>query len=443
MKTTVKHESDTRVVVTISVDHDELEAAEQVALKRMAKNIKVNGFRQGHVPLNVVKKNAEPNALGQETLEAAINKAVAEAFLSNKLQVLDRPEVELKKYVPGESLEFTAEADVLPEVKLGDYKKLKATEKQVKIAKKDIDEVIERIQKSFADKKETKNAAKLGDEVIIDFIGKREGEAFKGGTGNDYPLTLGSNTFIPGFEDALVGLKAGDNKDVELTFPENYQAKDLAGKDVVFETTVKKVNEVVLPKLDDEFAAKVGPYTSMEDLREDIKAEITAQKEREARDDLKDDLVKQLVEKSTVSVPEVLKQDQIRSLEQDLVQNLAYRGMTLDQYFETQGYADRDGWVKAEANDAAEARIKAGLVLSELSKELAIEATADELAEHINVYKNQYANNPEMAKKFNEPEAQREIANRLITEKTVDKLVELNTTKKTSSTKTKAKKTNK
>lgn len=426
MKTTVKKLSATRVLVTVAAGQPELEAAEQVALKRMAKNIKVNGFRQGHVPIAVVKKHADPHTLSQETLEAAINRAVAEAFLSNKLQVLDRPEVELKKFVPGETLEFTAEADIMPEVKLGDYKKLKATKKAIKVDKKDVEEVIERIRKGLAEKTETTEAARDGDEVIIDFVGKRDGEAFQGGTGKDYPLTIGSGTFIPGFEEALVGLKAGDKKDVALQFPKDYHAKDLAGADVVFETTIKKVNKVELPELNDEFAAKAGPYTSMDDLRQDIEAEITAQQERQALDELKDDLVKQLAAASDVAVPDVLRQDQIRSLEQDLVQNLRYRGMTLDQYYESRGFANRDAWVEAEANDTAEARIKAGLVLAELSKELAIEATADELAAHINTYKQQYANNAEMAKRFDQPEAQREIANRLITEKTVDKLVELN-----------------
>ena len=315
----------------------------------------------------------------------------------------------------------------MPEVKLGDYKKLKATKKAIKIDKKDVEEVIERIRKGLAEKAETTEAARDGDEVIIDFVGKRDGEAFQGGTGKDYPLTIGSGTFIPGFEEALVGLKAGDKKDVALQFPKDYHAKDLAGTDVVFETTIKKINKVELPELNDEFAAKAGPYTSMDDLRQDIEAEITAQQERQALDELKDDLVKQLVAASDVAVPDVLRQDQIRSLEQDLVQNLRYRGMTLDQYYESRGFANRDAWVEAEANDTAEARIKAGLVLAELSKELAIEATADELAAHIDAYKQQYANNAEMAKRFDQPEAQREIANRLITEKTVDKLVELNT----------------
>ena len=427
MNTTVKYLSDTRVRATIKVEATELKAAEQVALKKLSKTVKVNGFRKGHVPLEVVKKNVDPNALAQETLENALSRAVAESFIENKLQALERPEVEVKKFVPGESLEFTAEADVLPKVKLGDYKKLKATEKKISVAKKDVDEVVERIRKSMAEKKEVKRAAKLGDEAVIDFVGKKDGEAFPGGTGNDYPLELGSGSFIPGFEEAIVGLKAGDKKDIELTFPKDYHAADLKGKKVVFETTVKKINEKVLPELNDEFAAKTGPFTSMNELTADIKRELEAQKKREASDELKDSLVKQLVAKSNVAVPAVLREDQIRSIEQDLMQNLMYQGLSIEQYWEQKGYKDRDAWVKAEANEAADNRIKAGLVLSELSKVLKIEATADELADHLNTYRKQYANNPEMAKRFEEPEVQREVANRLITEKTVDELVKLNT----------------
>ncbi len=425
MKATVKNISETRVLVTVTVDATELEAAEQVALKKLSKEVKVDGFRKGHVPLTIVKKNVDPNALAQETLENALSKGVADAFIGNNLQALERPEVEVKKFVPGDVLEFTAEGDVLPKVTLGDYKKLKITKPEIKVTKADIDEVIERMQKGFAEKKETKDAAKDGDETVIDFVGKQDGVAFEGGTGNDYPLTLGSNSFIPGFEAALVGLKAGDKKDIELTFPKDYHAKNLAGAKVVFETTVKKVNAVTLPELNDEFAAKAGPFTSMKELEDDIKREITAQREREGEDKLKDDLVKQLVAKSKVSVPAVLREDQIKSIEQDLQQNLMYQGMSLEQYFESRGFADREAWVKGEATEAADNRIKAGLVLAELSKELKIEATADELAEHINTYKDRYKNNPDMAKRFDEPEAQREVANRLITEKTVDALVAL------------------
>lgn len=426
MKTTVKHLSDTRVVVTIALDAAELEAAEQVALHKFAKDIKVNGFRKGKAPLELVKKNTDQALLGQETLENALSKGVAEGFLNNDLQALEQPSIEVKKYVPGQEMEFTAEADVLPKITLGDHKKLKATKQKTEVTDAEVEEVIERIAQSSSEKKAVKRAAKMGDETVIDFVGKLKGEAFPGGTGNDYPLTLGSGSFIPGFEEALVGVKAGDKKDVELSFPKDYHAKDLAGKKVTFETTVKTVNEIVKPKLDDEFAAKVGPFSSMKDLRNDIKREITARNDQKAEDQYKDDLVRDLVKKTKVAAPKALVEMQLQSLEQDLTQNLMYQGMNFEQYLESKGYKDRDEWVKKEAEEAAEFRVKAGLTLAELSKALKVEATSDELASEINTYKTQYANNPEMAKRFDEPEVQREIANRLITEKTVDELVRLN-----------------
>ena len=427
MKSSITHVSDTRVKLTVTLDPEELEAARQVALKKLSNTVKVPGFRKGHVPLAVAAKHIDPNVLSQETLENALSRSVAEAYIEANLQALERPEVEITKYVPESELEFTAEADVLPQVKLGDYKKLTAKKIVATVTPDDVDDVVQRIRKGFVKKKAVKRAAQMGDEVTIDFVGKRNGQAFDGGTGSDYPLELGSNSFIPGFEEALVGVKTGDKKDVPLTFPADYHAKDLAGQEVVFEVTVKKVSENELPELNDELAAKAGPFTSLQELTDDIKKEIAAQKEREATDKLKDELVQQLVAKSKVAVPASLRDDQIRSLEQDLTQNLMYQGISFDQYLEGKGYADRDAWVKAEAEEAADNRIKAGLVLAELSKELKIEATADELADSLNQYRQQYANQPDMAKRFDEPEVQREVANRLITEKTVDALVKLNT----------------
>ena len=427
MKTTIKHLSDTRVLVTVQLGNTELENAEQVALKKLSKKVKVAGFRKGHVPLAVAQKNLDPNVLSQETLDNALSKAVAKAFLDNELQALERPSVEVKKYVPNSELEFTAECEIVPKVVLGDYKKLTVKASSVQVTAKEIDEVVGRIQKSFSEKKETKEAAKLGDETIIDFVGKKDDVAFDGGTGTDYALTLGSKSFIPGFEEALVGHAANETVIVPLTFPKDYQSKDLAGKKVTFEVVIKKVNQVILPELDDVLAAKSGPFTSIKDLRADIKRELKARKDADQLDETKDDLVKQLIAKSKVAVPKLLIDDQVQSIEQDLTQNLMYQGMTLEQYYESKGLKDRDEWVEKEANPVAEMRVQAGLVLAELSKIEKIKATADELAERINTFKTQYANKPDMAKRFDEPEIQREVANRLLTEKTVDMLVALNT----------------
>lgn len=429
MKTSVKNLSNTKVELTISVGEAELAAAEEVALTKLAQTVKAPGFRKGKVPVSVARKHVDPKALAEQTLEDALSKAVADAFIAEKIQVLERPAVEIKQYVPGQSLEFTAEAATLPKVTLGDYKKLKAKKTVDKVEASEIDSVIDRLKSGFADKKEVKRAAKNGDEATIDFVGKKAGVAFDGGTGNDYALELGSNSFVPGFEEAIVGKKAGETFDIDLTFPAEYHAKDLAGQPVTFTTTLKKVSEIVAPKLDDEFAKKAGPFSSMKELNDDIKRELTAQKDREATEKLKDELVGELVDASEVPAPDVLVEDQIRSIDQDLQQNLLYQNLTFDQYLEGQGLKDRDAWLEQQVRPAAHKRVQAGLVLAELSKVEKIEATSEELAEHLNRYREQYANNPEMVKRFDDPEVQRDVANRLITEKTVDRLVELNTKK--------------
>lgn len=427
MKTTVKNLSDTKVELTIALGADELHAAEQVALTKLAKNIKVPGFRAGKVPVGVAAKNVDPNVLSQQTLEDALSKAVAEAFTNEQIQALDRPAVEVKKYVPGSELEFTAETEIVPKVTLGDYKNLTATRDKVSVSAADVNEIIERMQTNFAEKKDVTRAAQDGDEVVIDFIGKKDDVPFEGGTASDYTLVLGSHSFIPGFEEGIVGHKPDETFDLQVTFPKEYHVADLRGAKATFTTTLKAVKEVILPEVNDEFAAKSGPFKTVKELKDDIKRELASQKEREATEKLKDALVNQLIEVSTVPVPDILEKDQEQSIEQDLVQNLAYQGLTLDQYLESKDYKTKEEWLDKEAQPAAEKRVKAGLVLAELSKVEKIEATNKELAEHIDLYKKQYANNPEAVKQFDEPEAQRDIANRLLTEKTVDRLVELNT----------------
>ena len=426
MKTTVKKLSDTKVELTISLGSEELSAAEQVALTKMAADVKVPGFRKGKVPVSVAAKHVNPAALQEQTLDNALSKAVAEAFMAEKIQALDRPAVDVKKFVPGQELEFTAEVEIIPPVKLGNYKKLKAKRQAVKVEDKEVEEIITRMRENFTEKTEVKRAAKEGDEAVIDFTGKKDDVPFDGGAAKDFALKLGSGQFIPGFEEGVVGHKAGETFDLKLTFPKDYHAKELAGADVVFTVTLHKVNELSLPEVNDEFAAKCGPFTSVDELKADIKREITAQKEREADEKLKDDLVGELAEASKVALPELLIDDQIRSIEQDLMQNLMYRGLTLDSYLQTQKFTDKDDWRAKEARPAAEKRVKAGLVLAELSKELGVEVSHEELSTQIETMKQQYGKDPKIAERFNDPNVHRDIANRMITDKTVEKLIELN-----------------
>ena len=426
MKTTVKNLSETKVQVTIIVDATELADAEKVALVKLSNSVKVPGFRAGKVPASVAAKHVDPQALQEQLMDDAISKAVAEAFMAEKIQALDRPTVDITKYVPGESLEFVAEVDVLPAVKLGDYKNLKAKAEKVKVTDAEIDEIIERMRTGLAEKQDVSRPAELGDETLIDFVGKKDGVAFDGGTGTDYTLKLGSNQFIPGFEDQIVGHSAGQQFDVDLAFPDDYHAKELAGEKVTFAVTLKKLTAIELPAVDDELAKKAGPFESIKELKDDIKREISAQKEKEAGEKLRDDLITELIEKSEVPVPEILVEDQMRSIEQDFAQNLTYRGLDLDTYLTTNGFPNEEEWRTKEVKPAAERRTQAGLILSELSKAEKISATDEEIDEHVAIHRKQYESNPETLKQFDTPEVRRDIANHYITEKTIERLAELN-----------------
>lgn len=426
METTLKYLTDTKVSLTITVGALELGEAEQVALVKLSKTIKVPGFRAGKVPASIAAKHVNPQALQEQAMDDALSRAVAEAFVREKLQPLDRPTVEVKKFVPGEILEFTAEVEVLPKVELGEYKKLSAKQEKVTVTAKEIDETIERMRAGHAAKKEVKRAAKDGDEVVIDFVGKKEGVAFDGGTATDYTLKLGSNQFIPGFEAAIVGHKLDETFDIDLSFPDDYHSADLAGTSVTFTVTLNKILESELPKVDDAFAKLAGSFKSLEELRDDIKRELTTQKEREAGEKFKDALLTELVEKSKVPVPEVLVEDQMRSIERDFEQNLMYQGLTIDSYLATNGFKDVETWREKEVRPTALKRVQAGLVLAQLTNAENVTATEAEIDQHVAVHKVQYANNPEALKQFESEEVRRDIGNHFVTEKTIERLIALN-----------------
>lgn len=426
METTVKHLTDTKVQLTITVAAKELAEAESVALVKLSKTVKVAGFREGKVPASVAAKHVNPQGLQEQTLDDAISRAVAEAFATAGLRPLDRPSVEVQKFVPSETLEFTAEVEVLPEVKIGDYKKLTTKSEKVSVTAKEVDEIIERMRGGFADKKEVDRKAQDGDEVVIDFVGKKDDVVFNGGTATDYALTLGSNQFIPGFEEGVIGHKPGETFDLTLEFPKDYHAEELAGAEVVFTVTLKKIVESVLPEVDDAFAKKAGPFETVAELKADIKRELTAQKERENEEKFKDSLITELIEKSDVPVPEILINDQLRSIEQDFEQNLTYRGLQMDAYLSANNFKDIDEWREKEAKPVAIRRVQAGLVLAEVTKAENIQPTEAEIDAHVEVHKKQYENNPEALKQFETEEVRRDIANHFITEQTIERLVELN-----------------
>ena len=425
MKTKLKNISDVKVELTISLGAEELKAAEQVALTKLAKEVKIEGFRKGKAPLEMVAAQVDPNLLSQETLENALSKSVAEAFLKEKVQAINRPEVDVKKFIPGTELEFTATTEIMPKVELGDYKKLGVKKEAVKVSKKEVKETIDRILKNFAEKKKVEREAKNGDEVIIDFLGKKDGVAFDGGKAEKFPLELGSKSFIPGFEEGLIGKKAGDELSLDLEFPKDYHAKDLAGAKVVFEVKIHEVRENVEPEINEEFLSKLGDFKTKEEFEKQIEEDLKTQKQAEADEKFKDELVKKLAEVSKVPVPEILLEDQKRSIEMDMQQNLMYSGLSLEDYLERMDKT-REEWLEKDVKEAAEMRVKSGLALAELSKVEKVKSDTKELDDRIAQIKEQYGNSKEVQKQLSSDDIRRNLANQILTEKTIDLLVKFN-----------------
>ena len=412
MKTKLKNISDVKVELTISLGAEELKAAEQVALTKLAKEVKIEGFRKGKAPLEMVAAQVDPILLNQETLENALSKSVAEAFLKEKVQAINR-------------LEFTATTEIMPKVELGDYKKLGVKKEATKVSKKEVKETIDRILKNFAEKKKVEREAKNGDEVIIDFLGKKDGVAFDGGKAEKFPLELGSKSFIPGFEEGLIGKKAGDELSLDLEFPKDYHAKDLAGAKVIFEVKIHEVRENVEPEINEEFLSKLGDFKTKEEFEKQIEEDLKTQKQAEADEKFKDELVKKLAEVSKVPVPEILLEDQKRSIEMDMQQNLMYSGLSLEDYLERMGKTHEE-WLEKDVKEAAEMRVKSGLALAELSKVEKVKSDTKELDDRIAQLKEQYGNSKEVQKQLSSDDVRRNLANQILTEKTIDLLVKFN-----------------
>jgi trigger factor len=423
MQVTKKQLSDTKILLTISANEAYLAPIKERTLERLRGSVKLQGFREGKAPLNLVEKNVDPQVLQTEFVEEAMSQLYPEAATAEKLRPIDRPQITLKKFVPFTEIEFDAEVEVLGEVKLGDYKKIKKTKKVEKVADKDVQTIIDNLKLRLAEKKEVKRAAKDTDEVWIDFEGvNAKKEPIKGADGKDYPLVLGSDTFIPGFEKELLGAKAGESRTFTLTFPKDYRATSLAGSNVTFTANLKKVNEVVSPKEDDAFAKKVGPFKSLTELKADIKKELAVEKENKAQTELEKEIIEALADKSNVSVPDVLIADQVDRDLKELKQSLAQQGLTYEEFLSIENKTP-ELYEKEVVKPRAEQKVKTSLVLAEVSEAEALTVTPDELAGRIQQLKAQY-NDERMQQELDKPEVHRDIAARMLTEKTINKLVD-------------------
>jgi trigger factor len=423
MQVTRKNLSDTKVQLTLSADGQLLDNVKEQTLRAVARDMKLPGFRPGKAPLTIVEKNANPNSLQQDFLERAMNAMYGQALDREKLRPVAQPQVTVKKFVPFSTLEIEAEVEVIGDVKLTDYKKLRIAKETKKIAADDVKEVLKQLQTREAERKDVDRAAKDGDQVVIDFKGTdaKNDEAINGADGRNYPLVLGSNAFIPGFEPNLIGMKTGDDKSFDITFPKDYGVSALQNRKVKFAVTVHKVQEVIEPKLDDEFAAKVGPFKNLDELKEDIKKQLQAEQEQQAQRQYEEQVLNAVADKSLVAIPDSLIDNELERMNADERQNLAYRGQTWQEHLKEEGVTENEH--NSRNREQAERRVKAGLVLAEVAEREGMDVSRDELDLRIQLLKGQYQDK-KMQAELDKPENRREIASRMLTEKTVAKLVE-------------------
>ena len=418
MKLHTTRDKDTSVTLDISATVEELAKVKNKVLHMLAPSVKVAGFREGKVPMEVVEKNLDDATFQSEFLNEAINMLYISAIKEERIRPVDQPKVSVKKFVPFTELEFSMEISVVGEIKLPNYKKITAKRQPVKVGTKEINDVLANLQTRASAREEVKREAKKGDEALIDFKGvNKKGEPVSGADGTDYPLVLGSGTFIPGFEDNVIGMKIDESKSFEVTFPKDYGAKALQNAKVTFTVSLKKVSEVVEPKLDDKFASTVGPFDSLEQLKEDIRKQLEADVASKVERDYESDIVKELSDKMKVAIPESLITEQVEMVLSEVKQNIVQKGMTFDEFIASSGISEAD-YVKKEVTPEAERRVKAGLMLSEIADVEGIDVTPEELEVRMQQLLAQYRD-PGMQEELNKPENRREINARLRTEKVI------------------------
>lgn len=422
MQVKIERPGKTEASLIIIASADELSAVKKVVLASLGQNTKVPGFRPGKVPSDVLEKHLDQNQLQSRFLDEALQQLYFQALDTKKLRVVDNPKITIIKFVPYSTLEFKADVSIVDVIKIADYKKIKLAKPEVKVTAADVADVLKSLQSRLADKKDVDRPAKIGDQVWIDFKGvDAKGNDVKGAEGKDYPLALGSNTFIPGFEDNLKGLKAGQDKTFTLTFPKDYGVKALANRKVTFTVNVIKVQEVTLPKLDDDFAPKAGPFKTLSELKEDIKKQLLHERRHQIDRNYESELIAKISENSQLNVPEILINDQMERLLNDLKQNTAYRGQTYQEFLNSEGKTEEE-YKEQVIKPRAHANTKASLVLAEIAEMEGLQVQSEEVSARLEMIKGQYKDEL-MRAELDKPEARRDIAARLLTEKTVDKLV--------------------
>ena len=412
-----------QVALTIEVGAAEFEAAVEKAYQKMRRKINVPGFRPGKAPRKMIERMYGAEVFFEEAINIAFPEAYEAAVEQEKLQVVGYPAVEMVGEVTKDGFTFKATAPVYPEVTLGEYKGLKAEKPEVKVTAADVDERL----KTLADRNtrlvSVDREAKSGDTAVIDFEGFLNGKPFEGGKGENHNLELGSGSFVPGFEDQVIGMKAGEEKDIDITFPENYH-EDLAGKAVVFKVKVHEVKEKEVPEMDDEFAKDVSEFDTLKDLKADLKKKITEERQKDADRAFEENLMNQVAENITADIPDVMVENQARQYLDNFKAQIS-RQFPYEEYKKMTGMDDEK--LLADAKEPALRQVKMDLAMAAIIKAENIEASDEDVEAEYKKMAEQFGMDVDMVKKYLVKE---QVQDQLLSQKAVAVVVDSATAEK-------------
>ena len=385
--------------LTIEVSADELEKALQNAYMRQKNNINMPGFRKGKVPRQMIEKMYGPEIFYDDAANSLIPKAYSEAYDECELEIVSQPEINVEQIEKGKPFIFTAQVATKPEVTLGEYKGLEVDKVSTRVTQKEVDAKIqEEAEKNARTITVEDRPVQDKDEIILDFEGFVDGEAFEGGKGENYPLTIGSGSFIPGFEEQLIGAEPEKEIEVKVTFPEDYHAEDLKGKDAVFKCTIHEIKAKEIPEIDDEFAAEVSEFDTLDEYKADVKAKIKEQKAADGKRKKEDQAVEKAIANATMEIPDAMVDTQARQMMDEFAQRIQAQGLTMDQYFQFTGM-DREKMME-EMKPQALKRIETRLVLEAVAKAENIEISDEKLDEELAKMAEAYKMEVEKLKEF-------------------------------------------
>jgi len=368
--------------LTIEVSAEDLDKAMEKAYQKQKSRISLPGFRKGKAPRKMIESMYGKGVFMEDAVNSLVPQEYTKALGECDLEIVSQPEINVTQMEPGKALIFTADVAVKPEVTLGDYKGVEVPKSEIAVTDEEVDAEVKKEQDKNARTVAVEDrAAANGDITTIDFEGFVDGVAFEGGKGTDYALTLGSGTFIPGFEDQLVGANAGDHVEVKVTFPEEYQAKELAGKEAVFQCDVKKIETKEVPELDDEFAKDVSEFDTLAEYKEDVKKKLTEKKEKEARTAKENAAVDKAIENAQMDIPELMTKTECRQMMDDFSRRMQQQGLSMEQYFQFTGQSmDK---MMEDMKPQALKRIQTRLVLEKVAEAENIQPSEEEITEEI------------------------------------------------------------